>query len=95
MKQLVFQHPLPLTWRQIKERIEARGVRDDDRVYLIDIGPGCKEIFVVIEGLGDYTSPPSKTKARLTGMRVVEIGDNPTLLLADAPEIGHEDRVRD
>lgn len=40
------------TWGQIKQQVEARGVRDDTPVFLIDIGPGVEDVCVNIDRVG-------------------------------------------
>lgn len=74
----------PLTWGQIKQLVEDKGVRDSDHVYFIDIGPGCREVFVAIETCADYVTPRSPqsraARSKLAGVRAVEIGDDPDLL---------------
>lgn len=61
----------PKTWAEIKSLIEDAGVLDTDFVYLIDVGPDLKRIFI--------------NRDVRFGRSLIEIGDNPTVVANDLP----------
>jgi hypothetical protein len=60
---------LSITWGEIKAKIESAGVKDEEKVFLIDIGPGEVTIYAerdrhgfleISSDLGRLTIPPKK-----------------------------------
>ena len=56
----------------IKRMIENAGVKDDDHVFMIDLGPELDQVYVNRDDNGEHT--------------MVEIGDHPVIVADEAPE---------
>jgi hypothetical protein len=41
-----------LSWGEIKAQVEKAGVKDDDLVWIIDLGPGSAHVYVDRDHLG-------------------------------------------
>jgi hypothetical protein len=72
---------MPQSWSQIKKMVEKAGVKDSDIIFMIDIGPDCKEIFI------DRHVVSSK-------LTMVEISDDPILIQEEAPEVYNLQRTQ-
>ncbi len=43
---------LPKTWSEIKKMIEDTGIKDEDRIFSIDLGPNCKKVSLIRDDAG-------------------------------------------
>lgn len=85
---------LPRTWGEIKRQIEANGVKDDDVVFNIEIGPTHTPILVSREPMTKFIKDRRVRPGMIADISMVEIADDPVLLV-EIPESEPGDAVQE